>query len=225
MRLTLTTTFIGLTTLLSCAQRSSVTSDTIMDKKDHSSDNSSSLNSSKTDTATFANGCFWCTEAIFEELDGVISATSGYTGGNIENPTYKQVCTGQTGHAECLQIVYNPGRISFDELLAVFWETHDPTTLNQQGADIGTQYRSGIFYHHEEQKAKAEKYKAELDKSGSWDRPVVTEITPFTIFYPAENYHQQYFENNENNNPYCKIVIRPKLDKFRKVFGDKLKKN
>jgi peptide-methionine (S)-S-oxide reductase len=177
----------------------------------------------KSETATFANGCFWCTEAIFEELDGVISAVSGYSGGNTENPTYKQVCTGETGHAECLQIVYDPEKISFDELLEVFWETHDPTTLNQQGADIGTQYRSAIFYHTEEQKKKAEKYKAELDKSGAFDNPIVTEIVPFTVFYPAENYHQQYFESNENSNPYCRIVIRPKLDKFRKVFKDKLK--
>jgi len=176
-----------------------------------------------TDTATLANGCFWCTEAIFEQLDGVISATSGYTGGSVENPTYKQVCTGETGHAECLQIVYDPSKISFDELLEVFWETHDPTTLNRQGNDIGTQYRSGVFYHNEEQRQKAEKYKADLDKSGAFDKPVVTEITPFKKFYPAEDYHQQYFENNENNNPYCKVVIRPKIDKFRKVFKDKLK--
>src|SRR5688572_22655248 len=175
------------------------------------------------DTATFANGCFWCTEAIFEELDGVISAESGYTGGQTPNPNYKEVCSGETGHAECLQIVYDPAKISFDELLAVFWQTHDPTTLNRQGADVGTQYRSGIFYHNEQQKETAEKYKKELDKSGAFDRPIVTEITPFTKFYPAENYHQQYFENNENSNPYCKIVIRPKIDKFRKVFKDKLR--
>jgi peptide-methionine (S)-S-oxide reductase len=174
-------------------------------------------------TATFANGCFWCTEAIFEQLEGVISATSGYTGGAAANPTYKEVCTGQTGHAECLQIVYDPKKISFDELLEVYWETHDPTTLNRQGNDVGTQYRSGIFYHNEEQKQKAEKYKAELDKSGAFDNPIVTEITPFTKFYTAENYHQQYFDNNENANPYCRIVIRPKVDKFRKVFKDKLK--
>lgn len=182
------------------------------------------VSGASTDTATFANGCFWCTEAIFEELEGVISSTSGYTGGKTENPTYKQVCTGETGHAECLQIVYDPKKISFDELLEVFWETHDPTTLNRQGNDVGTQYRSGIFYHNEEQKQKAEKYKAELNKSGAFDKPIVTEITPFTKFYPAEDYHQQYFDNNENANPYCKIVIRPKVDKFRKVFKDKLKK-
>lgn len=178
---------------------------------------------SKKEIATFANGCFWCTEAIFEELEGVSGATSGYTGGATVNPTYKEVCSGQTGHAEALQIVYDPNKISFDELLEVFWQTHDPTTLNRQGADVGTQYRSAIFYHTEEQKQKAEKYKAELNKSGAFDRPIVTEITAFSKFYPAEDYHQQYFENNENTNPYCKIAIRPKLDKFRKVFKEKLK--
>ncbi|HVT85813.1 MAG TPA: peptide-methionine (S)-S-oxide reductase MsrA [Chitinophagaceae bacterium] len=176
-----------------------------------------------TETATFANGCFWCTEAIFTDLKGVMSVTSGYTGGTTENPTYKQVCTGETGHAECLQIVYDPSKISFDELLEVFWKTHDPTTLNRQGGDVGTQYRSAIFYHNEEQKHKAEKYKAALDQSGAFDKPIVTEITAFTKFYPAENYHQHYFENNENNNPYCTMVIRPKVDKFRKVFKEKLK--
>ena len=179
--------------------------------------------SGKTDTATFGTGCFWCTEAIFEQLDGVKSVVSGYSGGTTENPTYKQVTTGQTGHAECVQIAYDPAVISFDELLEVFWQTHDPTTLNRQGADVGTQYRSAIFYHNEEQKQKAEKYKEELNKSGAFNNPIVTEITPFSVFYKAENYHQQYFENNENSNPYCQIVIRPKLDKFKKVFKDKLK--
>ncbi len=178
----------------------------------------------KTDTATFANGCFWCTEAIFEQLEGVISATSGYTDGHVANPTYKEVCTGETGHAECLQIVYDPKKISFDELLEVFWKTHDPTTLNRQGADVGSQYRSGIYYHNAEQKEKAEKYKSELDKSGAFDNPIVTEIKPASTFYIAEDYHQQYFENNENQNPYCKMVVRPKVDKFKKVFKDKLKK-
>jgi len=156
-----------------------------------------------------ANGCLWCTQAVFEELKGVISATSGYIGGQTENPTYKEICTGETGHAEALQIVYDPTKITFDELLEVFWETHDPTTLNRQGADVGTQYRSGVFYHSQEQKDKAEKYKTELNKSGAFDKPIVTEITAASKFYPAEDYHQQYFENNENSNPYCKIVIQP----------------
>lgn len=217
----------GLAVLGSCAQGTNHENKTATIKKvmEKTQMTMKQPSSGQTDTATLANGCFWCTEAIFEQLDGVISAVSGYTGGQVENPTYKAVCTGETGHAECLQIVYDPSKISFDELLEVFWQTHDPTTLNRQGADVGTQYRSGIFYHNEEQRAKAEKYKAELDKSGAFDRPIVTEITPFTKFYPAEDYHQAYFENNENSNPYCKIVIRPKLDKFQKVFKNKLKKD
>ena len=222
MKATLTAAIVGLTTLFSCAQKTptstNITKDNNMEPK-----NQNALPA--VETATFANGCFWCTEAIFEELDGVISATSGYTGGKTTNPTYKEIGTGQTGHAECLQIIYDPAKITFDELLEVFWETHDPTTLNRQGADVGTQYRSAVFYHNEEQKEKAEKYKTELNKSGAFDKPIVTEVTAYTKFYPAEDYHQQYFENNENSNPYCKIVIRPKLDKFRKVFNDKLKKD
>ena len=178
----------------------------------------------KADTATFGTGCFWCTEAIFQELKGVLKVTSGYSGGHVENPTYKEVCEGTTGHAEVIQIVYDPSKITFDELLEAFWQSHDPTTLNRQGNDVGPQYRSVIFYHNAEQKEKAEKYKKELNASGAFNKPIVTEITPFTVFYPAENYHQQYFENNENTNPYCQIVIRPKMDKFRKVFKDKLKK-
>ena len=179
----------------------------------------------KTDTATFATGCFWCTEAIFEELNGVLSVTSGYSGGTVNNPTYKEVCTGETGHAECVQIVYEPNKITFDELLEVFFEVHDPTSLNRQGADVGTQYRSAIFYHNAEQKQKAEYYKNELDKSGAFDKSIVTEITPFSKFYPAEDYHQEYYENNKNSNPYCSIVIKPKIDKFQKVFAKKLKGN
>ena len=175
-----------------------------------------------TDTATFGNGCFWCTEAIFEELEGVTSAISGYSGGHVENPTYKQVCTGQTGHAESLQIVYDPSKISYDEMLEVFWKTHDPTTLNRQGADVGTQYRSAIFYHNAEQKQKAEKYKAELDKSGAFNNPIVTEIVPEQPFYVAEDYHQNYFNQN-GSQPYCQLVIRPKVEKFQKVFKNKIK--
>lgn len=218
----------GMVTLISCAQQQGSRdnrTETIQKIMDNNSKELQPVTDGKTDTATLANGCFWCTEAIFEQLKGVISATSGYTGGHVDNPTYKEVVTGETGHAECLQIVYDPSVITFDELLEVFWQTHDPTTLNRQGADVGTQYRSGIFYHNQEQKEKAEKYKTELNKSGAFDRPIVTEITPFTKFYPAEDYHQQYFENNENSNSYCRIVIRPKLDKFMKVFKDKLKKN
>lgn len=173
--------------------------------------------------ATFGTGCFWCTEAIFQELEGVVKVTSGYSGGHVDNPTYKQVCDGNTGHAECLNIEYDSNKISFDELLEVFWQTHNPTTLNRQGNDIGTQYRSVIFYHNEEQKAKAEKYKTELNKSGAWDDPVVTTLEPFVKFYPAEDYHQNYYNNNKGQG-YCQFVIRPKLEKFEKVFKGKLKK-
>ena len=177
----------------------------------------------KTDTTTFGTGCFWCTEAVFQELKGVIKVTSGYSGGQVPHPTYEEVCSGTTGHAECLQIVYDPAVISFDELLEVFWESHDPTTLNRQGNDVGTQYRSAIFYHNEEQKTKAEKYKAELDKSGAYTSPIVTTLEPFVKFYPAENYHQNYYSLN-GSQPYCKYVIQPELEKFKQVFKDKLKK-
>jgi peptide-methionine (S)-S-oxide reductase len=174
--------------------------------------------------ATFGSGCFWCTEAIFERLKGVKSVVSGYSGGKVENPTYEEVCTGTTGHAEVTQITYDPEIISFDELLEVFWKTHDPTTLNRQGNDVGPQYRSVIFYHNDEQKKLAEKYKEALDKSGAWEKPIVTEISPFTKFYPAEDYHQEYYENNPNQG-YCAFVIAPKVEKFEKVFKDKLKKS
>lgn len=175
------------------------------------------------DTATFGAGCFWCVEAIFQQLKGVKKVESGYTGGKIKNPTYKEVCSGRTGHAEVINIIYDPSEISFDELLEVFWKTHDPTTLNKQGADEGTQYRSAIFYHNQEQKEKAEKYKKELDASGAWDKPIVTEIAPATEFYKAEDYHQNYYNQN-GDQPYCRYVIHPKMEKFQKVFKDKLKK-
>lgn len=172
--------------------------------------------------ATFGSGCFWCTEAIFENLNGVYSVVSGYAGGQVLNPTYEEVCSGTTGHAEVTQITYNPSEISYDELLEVFWKTHDPTTLNKQGNDVGPQYRSAIFYHNEEQKQLAEKYKEELNKSGAWDKPIVTEISPLTNYFPAEDYHQDYYINNSNQG-YCAFVIAPKLEKFKKVFKDKLK--
>ena len=175
--------------------------------------------------ATFANGCFWCTEAIFQQLNGVIKVTSGYSGGHVIKPSYEEVCGKQTGHAEALQIIYDSTVITFDELLEVFWKTHDPTTLNQQGADIGPQYRSVVFYHTLEQKEKAEMYKAALDKEGIYSNPIVTAIEPFTNFYAAEEYHQNYYNNNGTTNGYCRIVITPKVEKFKKVFKDKLKKN
>jgi peptide-methionine (S)-S-oxide reductase len=177
----------------------------------------------KTDTATLGTGCFWCTEAIFQQLDGVLKVSSGYSGGHVDNPTYKQVCEGNTGHAEVIQVVYDPEKVTFDDLLKAFWQSHDPTTLNRQGNDVGPQYRSVVFYHNEEQKNKAEHYKAELDSSKVYDKPIVTEISPFTKFYVAENYHQDYYNNN-GAQPYCYYVIRPKLEKFNKVFKDKLKK-
>lgn len=214
-----TTTLISLVTLVSCAVREN--SQKYMTSSLTAS--SSEETTLRTDTATFGTGCFWCTEAIFQQLDGVLKVTSGYSGGQVKNPTYKQVCEGNTGHAEVVQVVYDPSKISFDELLEVFWQTHDPTTLNRQGNDVGPQYRSAIFYHNEEQQQKAEKYKAELDKSGAWDKPIVTEITPFTNFYVAEDYHQDYYSNN-GSQPYCYYVIRPKLEKFEKVFKNKLKK-
>lgn len=175
------------------------------------------------ETATFGAGCFWCVEAIFQNLEGVKTVASGYSGGSIKNPSYKEVCTGRTGHAEVIQITYDPAKISYDELLEVFWKTHDPTTLNKQGADEGTQYRSAVFYHNEKQKELAESYKKKLDEAGAFDKPIVTEISPFTVFYKAEDYHQNYYNQNSDQ-PYCTFVIRPKLDKFEKVFKDKMKK-
>ncbi len=174
------------------------------------------------DTATFGTGCFWCTEAIFERLNGVTKVISGYSGGNIPNPTYEEVSTGTTGHAESCQVVFDPSKISYDELLEVFWKTHDPTTLNRQGNDVGTQYRSVIFYHTPEQKEKAEHYKAELDTSGAFNKPIVTAIEPYKNFYSAEDYHQKYYEYN-GGQMYCRLVIAPKLEKFEKVFKNKLK--
>ncbi len=173
--------------------------------------------------ATFGAGCFWCVEAIFQNLEGVESVVSGYSGGAVENPTYEDVCSGSTGHAEVCQIRYDPNKISYAELLEVFWQTHDPTTLNRQGPDVGTQYRSAIFYHDEEQKRVAEKYKQELDESGAWNDPVATEVSPYRNFYRAEDCHQDYYNLNSDK-PYCSMVIRPKMEKFKKVFGDKLKK-
>jgi peptide-methionine (S)-S-oxide reductase len=174
------------------------------------------------ETVTFGSGCFWCTEAVFQQLKGVSSVVSGYSGGHVKNPSYQQVTTGKTGHAEVCQIQFDPEQISFEDLLEVFFSTHDPTTLNRQGNDIGTQYRSVIFYHTEEQREIAERVKAELDKSGTWKNPIVTEIAPFERFYKAEDYHQNYYRNNPNQG-YCRVVITPKLNKFEKVFKLKIK--
>ena len=175
-----------------------------------------------TDTATFGGGCFWCIEAIFQQMNGVIAVASGYSGGQREHPTYEQVCSGTTGHAEVVQVIYDPSKVSYPELLEVFWGVHDPTTLNRQGADVGTQYRSVIFYHNEMQHQLAEEYKQKLDKSGAFNDPIVTEISPAKPFYKAEKYHQNYYNKN-GGQPYCSIVIRPKVEKFKKVFANKLK--
>jgi len=208
--------FTTLVSLFSCAEKKAAPKASIMAEQ-------TTTLTGKTDTATFGTGCFWCTEAIFQQVEGVVRVTSGYSGGYAPNPSYKEVCTGTTGHAECLNIIYDPAKITFDELLEMFWQVHDPTTLNRQGNDVGTQYRSVVFYHNEEQKGKTEKYKAELNKSGAWDNPVVTSLEPFRVFYPAEDYHQNYYNNNGGQG-YCQFVIRPKVEKFEKVFKSKLKK-
>jgi peptide-methionine (S)-S-oxide reductase len=174
------------------------------------------------ETITLGSGCFWCTEAFFAELKGVESAISGYSGGEIKNPSYREICTGRTGHAEVVQVKFDPKVISIDEILEVFWMTHDPTTLNRQGNDVGTQYRSAVFYHSEEQRQKAEFYKNRLDEEGVFSDPIVTEITAFSEFYPAENYHQDYYALNKSQ-PYCQYVITPKMEKFKKAFAEKLK--
>ena len=174
------------------------------------------------ETATFGAGCFWCVEAVFQLLDGVESVKSGYMGGDVENPTYEQVCTGTTGHAEVIQIQFDPQKIAFKELLEVFWKTHDPTTLNRQGADRGTQYRSAVFFHNDQQKELAETYKSRLNEEKAFPNPIVTEVTAASTMYDAEDKHQNYFNENQGNR-YCQTVIPPKLEKLRKVFGDKLK--
>ncbi len=180
-------------------------------------------NNKNLETITLGSGCFWCTEAVFQNLKGVISSVSGYSGGKIDNPTYEEVCSGTTNYAEVVQVTFNPEIISLVEILEVFWKTHDPTTLNRQGNDIGTQYRSVIFYHNEKQKKVAEELKNKLEKAKIYKNPIVTEITKFTKFYPAENYHQNYYEQNKEK-PYCNFVITPKIEKFKKIFNDKLKK-
>jgi peptide-methionine (S)-S-oxide reductase len=172
--------------------------------------------------ATLAGGCFWCLEAVFDDLKGVKDVVSGYSGGKTPNPTYKQVCTGATGHAEVVQVTFDPTQISYKDLLQVFFAIHDPTTLNRQGADVGTQYRSAIFYHSPDQKSIAEQVIGELSAEKLWNRPIVTELQPLTHFYPAEDYHQEYFANNSFQ-PYCQVVIAPKVAKFRKQYLERLK--
>ena len=174
-------------------------------------------------TATLGGGCFWCVEAVYQEVEGIVSVVSGYSGGTAETADYKMVCSGTTKHAEVTQLSFDPEKISFEEILEIFWSTHDPTTLNRQGNDVGPQYRSVIFYHNEHQKAVAEQSKAEV-ATQIWDDPIVTEISPFDKFYEAEAYHQDYYKTVGNRNPYCTFIISPKVNKFRKKFKDKLKK-
>lgn len=186
--------------------------------------NQENMNTMKTDTATFGGGCFWCTEAIFRRLEGVQNVKPGYAGGVTKNPTYKEVCTDATGHAEVIQVVFQSDVISYTELLEIFFKTHDPTTLNRQGADRGTQYRSIIFYHHDEQRKLAQDIIQELNHAKIWDSPIVTEVEPLDVFYVAEDYHHDYFQNN-GNQMYCRMVIVPKIEKLEQLFKSKLKKH
>jgi peptide-methionine (S)-S-oxide reductase len=181
------------------------------------------MENNNVETATLGAGCFWCVEAVFDDLKGVQDVVSGYSGGHTENPTYQAVCSETTGHAEVIRLKFNPDEISFKEILQVFFAVHDPTTLNRQGNDIGTSYRSAIFYHSDKQKQIAEEVIKEVEAEGVYDNPIVTEVTPFDKFYTAEGYHQEYFANNPNQ-PYCAAVVAPKVAKFRKKFLDKLKK-
>ncbi|MTH17580.1 peptide-methionine (S)-S-oxide reductase MsrA [Flavobacterium sp. LC2016-01] len=178
---------------------------------------------SNLETITLGGGCYWCVEAVYENLDGVKSVVSGFSGGNVPNPTYEEVCTGETGHAEVVQITYDKNVTDINEIFKVFFTVHDPTTLNRQGADVGTQYRSVIFYKNDEQRKAAQSIIAELNKAKVYSNPIVTKVEPFKAFYKAEDYHQNYYANNKNQ-PYCKMVIQPKIEKFEKVFKDKLKK-
>jgi peptide-methionine (S)-S-oxide reductase len=206
---------LGITTcIISCAQQESSTTKLIAN---------TNMNTT-TDTATLGAGCFWCVEAVFQQLDGVLKVYSGYTGGHVPNPTYEQVCEKKTGHVEVCQVVFDPAKITFEEILEVFWKTHDPTTPDQQGADVGPQYRSAVFYNNDDQKKSAEEIKTALQQSGAWSKPIVTTIEPLKEFYMAENYHQDYYQANPNQ-MYCRYVIKPKMEKFEKVFKEKLKKN
>jgi peptide-methionine (S)-S-oxide reductase len=203
--------------LTACAQKST-DSKTKVKSKPAMSENA------KLDTITLAGGCFWCVEAIYQRLNGVISVTSGYAGGHVKNPAYREVCNGTTGHAEAVQIVYDANVVSLAEIFKVFFKVHDPTTLNRQGNDEGTQYRSAIFFHNADQLKVAVEVKTGLDKSGAFNAPIVTEITPFTNFYKAEDYHQDYYNQNKYTNSYCQFVIVPKIEKFESYFKDELRK-
>jgi methionine-S-sulfoxide reductase len=195
----------------------------VQGKQKQAINNIEKTNMTSFDTITLGGGCFWCIEAVFQRLEGVKSVRSGYAGGKIKNPTYREVCSGLTGHAEVVEVVYDPAVVSYRDILKVFFTVHDPTTLNRQGADQGTQYRSVIFYHKEAQKTEAEDLIRALNAEGAWADPVVTELSPATVFYPAEDYHQNYYNDNPNQ-PYCRFVVGPKVEKFEKVFSDRLRK-
>jgi peptide-methionine (S)-S-oxide reductase len=217
----LTFLFLCCMVVISCAQSEKNQKKKL--SKDAAAINEDNVDTAGTELATFGTGCFWCTEAVLESLDGVKKVISGYSGGVVANPSYEEVCTGKTGHAECVEVTYDPKVISYATLLEAFFRSHDPTSLNRQGNDVGTQYRSVIFYHNDAQKKLAEQAKSELDKSGAYPKPIVTEITKAPKFYVAEDYHQNYFANNPEQG-YCAYVVAPKLEKFKKVFKDKLKK-
>lgn len=216
MKFSIITTVL-LLNIWSCSGQPAATSKSTQVAKDEIIKSMDSL-----EVATLGAGCFWCVEAIFQDIKGVKKVESGYSGGNIKNPSYKEVCNGTTGHAEVVQVTFDPKEVSFSSILEVFFSTHDPTTLNRQGADVGTQYRSAIFYHSEEQKKVAEIAKEAAQASGDWSNPIVTEITAYSNFYKAEDYHQDYYNQN-GTQPYCQIVITPKIDKFKKKFADLLK--
>jgi len=206
-------TLLVATTFMACAQPTKKPEQKPILKMEEKNEN--------TEVATLAAGCFWCVEAIFQQVPGVVKVVSGYSGGKVKNPAYREVCNGTTGHAEACNITFDPQKVSYETLLSVFWQTHDPTTLNKQGNDEGTQYRSAIFYHNEKQKELALKYLAELNASHAFEKPIVTEVSAYTNFYSAEDYHQNYFKQN-GNEPYCQFVVAPKVEKFKKVFKDKL---
>jgi len=217
------TTFVAAVFLMMACTQASNPNKVIMNVETNTSPVNIHASNQGMDTATFGAGCFWCVEAVFQRLNGVVSVKSGYAGGTVKNPSYKEVCNGTTGHAEVCQIVFDKSKVTYDELLEVFWKTHDPTTLNSQGNDFGTQYRSAVFYHNDEQKQLAEKYKKKINDEKAYPNPIVTEITPYTNYYEAENYHQNYYNQNGNEG-YCKYVIQPKVEKFEKIFKDKMKK-
>jgi peptide-methionine (S)-S-oxide reductase len=219
MKTKINSLILGIVTLftsVSCGQKTE-------NQKINKKMNEEKVNMEAMETITFGAGCFWCVEAVFQQVEGVVKVESGYSNGQANKPSYREVCTGNTGCAEVVQVTFDPKKVSFDTILEIFWKTHDPTTLNRQGADEGTQYRSGVFYHNEAQKTAAEAWKKKLNDEHVFPNPIVTEITALSSYSPAEDYHQDYYALN-GHNPYCQVVIKPKMDKLQKIFKDKLKK-